>query len=206
MKIFLRSNFLDDNGHFYGIVTVTIVTDPILKGSEGNEYCQTDIDVKIGPINGVSHFALGAVGTPKTYRNEERINTLHNILTEDKYSKRQPERMCERNLIIKNHKWQPVKKFQVDLSTMTTGRKDKIKDCKTWAMTMRAITRDATTFELQHDGVVNHVRATIIVTIRDPQHRGLVYSEGIRLLNVHNFEHSNITVRNDINLTGNIEN
>lgn len=197
---------IDDNGHFYGIVTVTIVTDPILKGSEGNEYCQTDIDVKIGPINGVSHFALGAVGTPKTYRNEERTNTLHNILTEDKYSKRQPERMCERNLIIKNHKWQPVKKFQVDLSTMTTGKKDKIKDCKTWALTMRAITRDATTFELQHDGVVNHVRATIIVTIRDPQHRGLVYSEGIRLLNVHNFEHSNITVRNDINLTGNIEN
>lgn len=197
---------IDENGYFYGIVTVTIVTNPILKGSEGNEYCQTDIDVKIGPINGIVHFALGAVGTPKTYRNEERIDTLYNILTEDKYSKCQPEIMRERNLIMKNHKWQPVKKFQVDLSTMTTGKKDKIKDCRTWAMTMRAITRDATVNELQEDGVINSIKTTIIVTIKDPKHKGLVYNEGIRLLNAHNFEHSNISVRNDIHLVGNVEN
>ena len=82
---------IDENGYFYGIVTVTIVTDPILKGGEGCEYCQTDIDVKIGPIRSVKHFVLGAVGTPKTYRNEERIDSLHNILTEDKYSKRNPK-------------------------------------------------------------------------------------------------------------------
>lgn len=199
------STLIDENGHFYGIVTVTIVTDPILKGGEGNEYCQTDIDVKIGPIRGVNHFVLGAVGTPKTYRNEERIDSLFNILTEDKYSKRQPEIMRERNLIMKNHKWQPVKKFQVDLSTMTTGKKNQIKDCQTWAMTMHAFTRDATMFELQEDGVINTVRTTIIVTIRDPKHNGSVYNEGIRLLNVHNFEHSNIVVNNEIHLLGNIE-
>lgn len=198
------NSLTDENGHFYGIVTVTIVTDPILKGGEGNEYCQTDIDVKIGPIRGVNHFVLGAVGTPKTYRNEERIDSLYNILTEDKYSKRQSEIMRERNLIMKNHKWQPVKKFQVDLSTMTTGKKNLIKDCQTWAMTMHAFTRDATMLELQEDGVVNTIRATIIVTIKDPEHKGLVYNEGIRLLNTHNFEHSNIVVRNDIHLLGNI--
>lgn len=112
--------------------------------------------------------------------------------------------MRERNLIMKNHKWQPVKKFQVDLSTMTTGKKNLIKDCQTWAMTMHAFTRDATMFELQEDGVVNTIRATIIVTIKDPEHKGLVYNEGIRLLNTHNFEHSNIVVRNDIHLLGNI--
>ena len=195
----------DENGYFYGIVTVTIVTDPILKGGEGNEYCQTDIDVKIGPIRGVNHFVLGAVGTPKTYRNEERIDSLYNILTEDKYSKRQSEIMRERNLIMKNHKWQPVKKFQVDLSTMTTGKKNLIKECQTWAMTMHAFTRDATMLELQEDGVINSIRATIIVTIRDPKHKGLIYNEGIRLLNTHNFEHSNIVVRNDIHLLGNID-
>ena len=197
---------IDENGYFYGIVTVTIVTDPILKGGEGNEYCQTDIDVKIGPIRGVNYFVLGAVGTPKTYRNEERIDSLYNILTEDKYSKRQPEIMRERNLIMKNHKWQPVKKFQVDLSTMTIGKKILIKDCQTWAMTMHAYTRDATMFELQEDGIINPIRTTIIVTIRDPKRRGLVYNAGIRLLNARNFEHSNIVVRNDIHLLGNIDN
>ncbi len=197
---------IDENGHYYGIVTVTIVTDPVLKGEEGNEYCQTDIDVKLGPIEGVSYYALGAVGTPKTYRNEKRIVSLNNILTKDKYSKRQSELMRERNLIMKNHKWQPIKKFQVDLSTMTTGKKNQIKDYETWAMTMRAFTRDATAFELQEDGVKNAIRTTIIVTIRDPEHKGLVYSEGIRLLNLYNFEHSSIVARNDIHLLSNIEN
>ncbi len=199
-------NLIDDNGHFYGIITVTIVSDPILKGSEGNEYCQTDIDVKVGPINGVSHYALGAVGTPKTYRNEERIDSLHNILTEDKYSKRQSKLMRERNLIMKNHKWQPVKKFQVDLSTMTIGQKNQLKNCRKWAMTMRAFTRDATTVELYENGLLNPIRTTVIITIKDPKHQGLTYNEGIRLLNLHNFEHSNIIVRNDIHLLGNIEN
>ena len=197
---------IDENGYFYGIVTVTIVTDPILKGGEGCEYCQTDIDVKIGPIRSVKHFVLGAVGTPKTYRNEERIDSLHNILTEDKYSKRQSEIIRERNLIMKNHKWQPIKKFQVDLSTMTIGKKNQIKDCRTWAMTMRAFTRDATMNELQEDGVMRSIKTTIIVTIRDPKHKGLVYNEGIRLLDIHNFEHSNIVVKNDIHLLGNVEN
>ncbi len=199
-------SLIDENGHFYGVVTVTVVTDPILKGGEGNEYCQTDIDVKIGPVKGVSHYVLGAVGTPKTYKNEERIDTIYNILTEDKYSKRQPEMMNERNLIMKNHKWQPVKKYQVDLSTMTTGKKNKMKDCRTWGMTMRALTRDAASVELLEDGVLNPVRATIIVTIKDTKHKGRVYSEGIRLLNAHNFVHSNISVRNDIHVLENEEN
>lgn len=197
---------IDENGDYYGIVTVTIVSDPILKGGEGYEYCQTDIDVKIGPVRGVNHFALGAVGTPKTYRNEERIDSLYNILTEDKYSKRQSEIIRERNLIMKNHKWQPVKKFQVDLSTMTTAKKNQIKNCQTWAMTMRAFTRDATAYELLEDGVINSIKTTIIVTIRDPKNKGLIYNEGIRLLDAHNFEHSNIVVRNDIHLLGNVEN
>lgn len=195
------NSLIDENGYFYGIVTVTVVTDPVLKGGEGNEYCQTDIDVKIGPIQGVNHVALGAVGIPKTYRNEERIISLHNILTGDKYSVHQPEMMRERNLIMKNHKWQPVKKYQVDLSTMTDGQKEKIKDDTTWAMTIRSFTRDATMCELQEDGVINSIRTTIIITIRDPKHKGVVYNEGIRLLNIHNFEHSNIIIRNDIHLS-----
>ena len=199
-------SLIDENGHLYGIVTITVVTDPILKGSEGNEYCQTDIDVKLGPIQGVSHYALGAVGTPKTYRNEERIDSFNNILTEDKYSKRQSELMRERNLIMKSHKWQPVKKFQVDLSTMTTGKKNQIKDHKTWAMTMRAFTRDATSYEFHEDGVINSIRATIIITIKDPKRKGLIYNEGIRLLNLHNIEHSNIMINNDIHLLSNIDN
>lgn len=193
-------SLVDEEGYFYGIISVTIATDPVLKSSEGNEYCQTDVDVKIGPAERVEHFAIGAVGTPKTYRNEDRIKSFHNILTENKYTTRQPELMRERNLIMKNHKWQPIKKYRVDLSTMRPAVKRDIKNRPIWAMTIKAISRDATTLELLEDGVVNDIKATIIITIRDPHNKGQVYNESMRLLDLRNFEHTNIMVNNDIHL------
>lgn len=196
---------IDENGFYYGEVTVTVVNDPVLKSEEGNEYCQTDIDVKVGPVSKVSHYTLGAVGTPKTYRNEDRVS-INNILTEDKYSKCQLGPIRERNLIMKNHKWQPVKKFHVDLSAMTPGRKESIKDFRRWAMTMRALSRDATTLELHEDGLVNPIRTTIIITIKDSKHKGQMYNEGIKLIDIHNFEHSNIITHNYVRILGNIEN
>lgn len=197
-------SLVDENDNLYGIVAVTIVTDPVLKSGEGNEYCQTDIEVKLGPIDRVVHCTLGAIGTPKTYRNENRIQ-LNNILREDKYSKNQPELMRERNLILKNHKWQPVKKYQVDLSTMRPAIKNNLRDRRTWAMVIKSFTRDATVLELRDNGIINDIRATIIITIRDPKNKGMVYNEGIRLLNSRNFEHSNIEVNNDIQLFENLD-
>lgn len=197
-------SLIDENGNLYGTVAVTIVTDPVLKSGEGNEYCQTDIEVKLGPVDQVAHYVMGAIGTPRTYRNEDRIK-LNNILTDDKYSKRQPELMRERNLILKNHKWQPVKKYQVDLSTMRPAVKSNLRDRRTWAMVIKSFTRDATALELHEYGVINDTKATIIITIRDPKNQGLVYNEGIRLLNSHNFEHSDITINNDIQLLGNLD-
>lgn len=197
-------SLVDEEGNLYGIVTVTVVTNPILKSGEGNEYCQSEIEVKLGPIESLQHCILGAVGTPKTYRNEDRIK-MFNILTVDKYSKRQPELMRERNLILQRHKWHPVKKYQVDLSSLRPAIKNKIQEQQKWAMVIRSLTRDASTLELHEDGVVNEISATIIVTIRDPKNKGVVYSEGIRLLNSRNFEHSDIRINNEIQLSGNLE-
>lgn len=197
-------SLVDENNDLCGIVTVTIVTDPILKSGEGNEYCQSDIEVKLGPVGDLAHYNLGAIGTPKTYRNEDRIK-LNNILTKDKYSRRQPELMRERNLILKNHKWQPVKKYQVDLSLMKPAIKNNLQERKTWAMVIKSITRDATALEFRDNDVINEIRATIVITIRDPKNRRLAYSEGIRLLNEHNFEHSSLEVDNEIQLFGSVD-
>ena len=194
------TSLVDESGNLNGIVTVTVVTDPILKASEGNEYCQTDIEVKLGPINNVNHFEVGAVTTPRHYRNEERIESLHNILTRSSYSKKQSVQMSERNLIKEEHKWNPVKKFHVDLSYLTCANMTKIMGRTTWALTMKALTRDAAHFELHKDGLCHSIRATVIITIRDPEKRHFVYNESIRLLNQYNFQHSGIQVRNDLSL------
>ena len=113
--------------------------------------------------------------------------------------------MRERNLILKNHKWQPIKKYQVDLSTMRPVIKNDLRGRDTWAMVIKSFTRDATTLDLHDSGIINDIKATIIITIRDPKNKGLVYNEGIRLLDSHNFEHSNIEVNNDIQLLGSMD-
>ena len=73
-------------------------------------------------------------------------------------------------------------------------------------MVIKSFTRDATTLELHEDGVVNDIRATIIITIRDPHNKGVIYNEGIRLLNAFNFEHINIVINSDIQILGEVDN
>ena len=41
-------SMIDDDGYFYGELTVTLVTSPILEVSQGAEYCQSNIDVYLG--------------------------------------------------------------------------------------------------------------------------------------------------------------
>lgn len=42
---------IDENGHYYGIVDVTLVYDPYLAPDMGNEYCQNEIDLKFGTFS-----------------------------------------------------------------------------------------------------------------------------------------------------------
>ena len=81
------SGMVTDNGYYYGDITVTIVTDPILKVSEGSEYCQSNVDVLLQTYDSTNFVFLGAAGTPRTYRNAERLKNPKNILARDNYCK-----------------------------------------------------------------------------------------------------------------------
>ena len=120
------STMVDDDGYFYGDITVTVVTDPILKPSEGSEYCQTDVDVKIETHQGCRYYVLGAAGTPKTYRNAYRLGMpTVNVLAKDNYSKKalHSDNLRERTLIATSGKYQPTKKYHVSLGDMTKSKK-----------------------------------------------------------------------------------
>ena len=39
---------IDEEGYFYGEITLTLVTSPILDPNQGSEYCQSNIDVMFG--------------------------------------------------------------------------------------------------------------------------------------------------------------
>ena len=115
----------------------------------------------------------------------------------------------ERNLIITQNKYQPVKKFQVDLSTLKPAIKAEMKGKTEWVLRIKGFTRDTTKDELiahmNETGEVISVPVTIIVSIKDPLGQKVVYDEGIRLLNQNNFPHTNILIRKDIEIdAGNI--
>ncbi|MCM1107958.1 MAG: S8 family peptidase [Clostridium sp.] len=204
------SSLVDKDGNVYGVVTVTIVSNPILRGSEGNEYCQNDIEVSLEPIDSIEYVTVGAPGVSPIYRNETRVHPTKNILTPSAYSKKQKSIFLkERNLIITQNKYQPVKKYQVDLSTLMPAVKAKMKGKTEWVLRIKGFTRDATkdelTAHLNETGEVISVPVTIIVSIKDTLGKKVAYDEGIRLLDQNNFSHTNILVRDDIEIdAGNI--
>ena len=84
---------------------------------------------------------------------------------------------------------------------MTKSHKEKaLKRDRSWCMKLTTLYRDATEAEFSLDGVIEEVHAVVIVTIRDPKKKGLVYNECMQLLEQRNFEHSNILVENRINI------
>lgn len=199
-------SLVDENGDYYGIITTTVVTDPVLRSSEGNEYCQTDIDVLLEAFDRVEYVNIGAAGIPQSYRNSARVKDAINILSQRHYSRHQPESLRERNLIESGAKWQSSKKCRVDLSTLKPVVKRKLRDKTKWVLKLRTITRDATAEAFANSGEINEVKATIIVTIRDPKGKGVVYNEAIHLLEQRNFEHADIIVHNEIRIDGDIDN
>lgn len=199
------SSLIDKEGNFYGIITVTIVCNPILLGSEGGEYCQNDIEVSLEPIDSIEYVTVGAPGVSPVYRNETRVHSTKNILTPSAYStKKQSIFIKERNLIISKNKYQPVKKYQVDLSTLKPAVKAKMKGKAEWVLRIKGLTRDAAKDELiahlNETGEIISVPVTIIVSIKDTLGKKIAYDEGIRLLDQNNFPHSNILLRNDVEI------
>ena len=108
----------------------------------------------------------------------------------------------ERNLIISQNKYQPVKKYQVDLSTLNPAVKTKMQGKSDWVLRIKSFTRDAAKDEistrLNDDGEIVSIPVTIIITIKDPKGKKIAYDEGIRLLEQNNFEHSDIAIRNNV--------
>lgn len=197
------SSMVGDDGLYYGEVIVTVVTDPILKTSEGTEYCQSDVEVLLQTYDDIHYQPLNAIGTPRYYRNSERLVNPQNILAKGNYSQRSLHSADweERTLIETAFKYQPVKKFHINLENMTPQpRRNYLSSNKKWCLSVKALYRDAVVTERDYDGIVEHMRATIIITIKDTRHKGIAYSECLASLNQHNFVHSNIEIRQRIDI------
>lgn len=199
-------SMVDKDGLFYGDITVTMVSDPVLKATEGSEYCQSDVDVLLQTYDGIKYVQLYAMGAPKYYRNSDRLIAPQNILAKDLYSKKSWKSTDweERTLIESRYKYQPVKKYHVNLEKMnSSNRKAYLGNQRHWCLSVKAKYRDATATDRDYDGSVSNTKATIIITIKDIRHKGLAYHECYASLENHNFIHSSLEIQQHIKLDNN---
>ena len=105
----------------------------------------------------------------------------------------------ERMLIEQGDKYQPIKKYYVDLSKMTDANKRKaLGENRKWALKLTGLYRDAAVQALERDGEVLSQDVVVVVTIKDPRHRGTIYTECLDLLEQRGYVHNDINIHNDI--------
>ncbi len=197
------ASMIDENGNFYGDITVTVASEPILKPTEGSEYCQSNINALLQTYDGINYFVLNAAGTPKYYRNAERLINPHNVLTKSLYSRRSFKARAhdEMTLIESELKFQPIKKYHVNLDNMTPANKKKaLAAGKKWCLKLTSMYRDATHADIEANKAIESPKVVVIITIKDTRKKGVAYDECIQMLNEHNFTHNDIIVQQHINV------
>lgn len=198
------TSMVDEDNLFYGDITVTVVTDPVLKGTEGSEYCQSDVEVLLQTYDKIDYYILGAIGTSKTFRNDERLHNPKNVLAKGLYGKGsfKSSNREERTLIETAQKFQPIKKYHINLEKMTpSNRKKYLSKNRKWCLRINSLYRDATINQKEYDNITETVKATVIITIKDTRNKGVTYNECFASLDQHNFPHADIMVRQHIEVS-----
>lgn len=196
------AEMVDADGYYRGELTVTVVTEPVFRNGEHGEYCQSDVEVLLQTYDETAYYVLGAAGTPRTYRNSDRLVGQENVLTKGRYGKRSFDTdETEKRTIIWGEPYQPVKKYHINLQQMTPKQKEKcLKAGRRWGMSIKATYRDATMADKESGVVAEDVHAVILLTLRDTEHSGLVYDRCMRQLEERNFAHNDVVVRQRVNV------
>lgn len=197
-------SMIGEDGLYHGQIILTIVSAPILRTSEGSEYCQSDIKVAFGTMEGIKERDT----TKRTIRNQYGADDAANIMRENLYKKQffdvlnndaEDTFERERTLLRLGQKFHPVKKYAIDLDDMTDANKKKyLAGNRQWYMKVEALFRDAVEREARLTGEILKQEFCILLTVRDPSGKAPVYTEITQQLQEKNFVYSNITLRNEI--------
>ena len=195
-------SLIDDDGFFYGEIKVTLVGQPVLREKQGAEYCQSNLELMFGTYENIKERDT----TKSNILNEIGPDDTKNVLLDSNYKSAhikdtESEYARERVLLNYGKKYQPVKKYSVNLSEMKDARqRDSLAGNRKWYAKIKGTYRDfAETLAIQ-DGEELNQDFTLIVTIRDTKAQKQVYNEVSRLLAERNFLHSNIKLREEVQI------
>ena len=193
-------SMVDEDGYFYGEVTVTLVTSPILEPSQGGEYCQSNIDIMFGSYDQKKERDT----TKPTIKNPIGADGRQNVLSTSVYSKRayNDESSAfanERMLVSYGDKFQPVKKWCVNFDEFTPANKEKyLKSPKNWYLKIEGLFRHFTESKCEIQKTTPSQEFCLIITIKDTKRKGFIYNEVTQLLDNLSFVHSNVRIRDEV--------
>ena len=189
------------DGLFHGQIILTMVSSPILRPSDGPEYCQSDIKVAFGTMERIKERDT----TKRTIRNPYGAEDAANVMREDLYKRQFFDVLedevfgRERTLLRLGKKYHPIKKYAIDLDEMRDANKSKIlAGNRQWYMKVEALFRDAIEREANETGEVLEQDFCILLTIRDPSGKAPVYNEVTQQLQDKNFVYTNVRLKNEV--------
>lgn len=191
---------LIENGFYYGEVILTVVASPILSETQGAEYCQSNLEVRLGTYDKLKSRS------GKMIRNEIGLDNSENLLRGALYSELHKKNNVgefarERTLIQYGDKYQPIKKYAVNLSEMTPSNKVKhLTAPKKWYLHVEGFYRDFIAKREEIDGIELSQDFCLIITIRDNKRKQNVYDQATRLLNESGFIHNNINLKTEVTI------
>ena len=195
-------SMVDEDGYFYGEMTVTLVTSPILEVSQGAEYCQSNIDVMIGSYD---EKVERDMSNPST-KNPIGADGRQNILAMTNYSakaKKDTEMAfaTERMLVTYGDKFQPVKKWSINFDEFTEGNKEKfLKAPKNWYLKVEGLYRHFTEEKCELEDRTPSQDFCLMITIKDTKKKGNIYNEVTQLLDNFSFIHSNVKIKEEVRI------
>lgn len=191
-----------ENGRFYGEITLTLVSSPIVDNNHSTEYCQSNIDVSFGTYDKIKERDI-----QKNYiLNEYGTDGAINLLKESLYSKKHlnnPHHDFAGERMLRNYgkKYHPTKKYSIDLNELTEGKSiNALTAPKRWYLRLQGLYSSFCENRAAIDGIELSQEFCMIITIRDKRKKSNVYDSVTRQLNINNFIHQNIKLRNEINL------
>ena len=133
--------------------------------------------------------------------NEIGLDGNENLIKGVHYSKHfHQDKVCsfatERMLLNYGKKYQPIKKWVVNLEEMTSSKKEKyLKTPKKWYLKVTGLYRDFSEYMALSDGEELSQDLCIIITIRDNRKDKMAYNNVNQLPTSRNFTHSEIKLR-----------
>ena len=191
------------DGYYTGQIIATLVYNPILDSSQGIEYCQSNIDLKLGTYSNKKKRDTTKRNILNPVGREGTQNLFLNTLYSKKLTKKNEGEFAlrERLLIKYADKYYPVKKYAVDLSELSDVNKKHVAKEKYWYLSLTGLYREFTEQQARKEELDLNQNFCLVITIRDPEKKANIYDEVTQQLNINNFWNSNIEISTDINIS-----